>query len=1533
MRKEKLMKKVLSLALAASMLLSFNVPAVAADLEDVTNGLSFEKVDNSLIESSHRLNGVKVENTEATIYEDNDVVRVSVVLKEDSVIDAGYDTEDILKNSAALKHLEKVKKNQKQVEKKLEKAAKKGLKVKHNLGITTNIISAEVKYGDIKNIVNISEVEAVIIETQYLPNEDINVAGPQMAVSSQVMTGAANSWYEGYTGAGARLAIIDTGLDIDHQSFNNDAFLYSLSKNAPATTEKSNNGKGKGNNKKNASNSTSAVDTYINSLNLLGAKEIEEALPYLNAYADMNGNLSASDLVISDKIPFGFNYVDTNLNVRHVYDNQGEHGSHVAGISAANRYLKDGDSFVDSIEAVGVSGNAPDAQVLVMKVFGEGGGAYDSDYMAAIEDAIVLGCDSVNLSLGSSSAGLATNKTYQEILDKLEGTSTVVVMSAGNSGAWADQTTYGDLYADGVNFDTAGSPGSYTNSLGVASVDNAGTYGNAFVIAGEKYGYTETFSGNDPLESLANGSEATYDYIFIDGIGKEDDFAGVDVAGKVVFVRRGEISFYVKADNSASRGAIATVIYNNQAGSISMDLSDYAYSAPCVSITEAQGAAILASSKQEGNVYTGKITFNTEKSLMLSGADYYTMSSFSSWGVPGNLSLKPEITAPGGSIWSVNGLNNAGGGNDQYELMSGTSMAAPQITGMAAVLKRYIELNSLSVKKVSGLTDRALAQSLLMSTATPLKDASGNYYSVFKQGAGLANVNDAMHASSFITMHDNATVSAKDGKVKAELGEDPERIGVYNFSFDINNFTSSNVTYNLSADVFTQETDGVFLYGDTMDVPATVTFFSNGKQVNSVTVKKNKFTTIDVRIALADETKEFFNEYLTSGAYVEAYVMATPTNGSSAHSIPVLGFYGSWTDSSMYDVGTYVEYKYGLENRAPYLYANNSIFGNAFIESFGDGGEDQYFGGNSYAVEEVYTPEFDSMNNLNGDKIKSVNYALIRNAAVMALRVTDVETGEVYLSSDSKKGQNGAYYSASAGKWMGTKSSTNINWAGTDASGKKLPEGTTVKIDLVAVPEYYCDIDGNFDVNQLGEGAFLSTTVTIDNTAPVVEELIDSEDGSLTVKAKDNVAIAAVAIYVSSGRELVSNVAIGASEIEAVVGQNLADDVYLLAVVDYAGNMSTYRVFMNVEPADKVESLALNKEEIALIKNNATQLVATITPENIIDETVNWVSSDETVAVVDGNGVVKAVGVGECVITASAAIDPEKTASCAVTVIEINKELNGVVWDEEGQVWFSQFNTANLPSYTKLVNLDAPINGLFVNETGTLYATDINTNDEISKLYTVNPETFELETVGASSIAYTSIAPAPSLGGRFLASYYNFLVLVDPTTGEYAGAFNYLSANDIVGITYVGSLFNGNYGKSMDMYYFIDNAGNIYYEAFIELGGKYYYFMGEEEALIGSTGISCDVSYFQSIYFDGEYTYISNFNESKNSVSLYAVDTEVTGAIYKLGEFDDGVWPVSALSELTVGATTSRANVFSEAVINENAVMCTPELHALNVAK
>ena len=68
---------------------------------------------------------------------------------------------------------------------------------------------------------------------------------------------------------------------------------------------------------------------------------------------------------------FFYLYLDLDLDVTHDNDSASEHGSHVAGIAAANRFIKEGSGYVSAADAVGTVGNAPDAQILTMKVFGK----------------------------------------------------------------------------------------------------------------------------------------------------------------------------------------------------------------------------------------------------------------------------------------------------------------------------------------------------------------------------------------------------------------------------------------------------------------------------------------------------------------------------------------------------------------------------------------------------------------------------------------------------------------------------------------------------------------------------------------------------------------------------------------------------------------------------------------------------------------------------------------------------------------------------------------------------------------------------------------------------------------------------------------------------------------------------------------------------------------------------------------------------------------------------------------------------------
>lgn len=196
----------------------------------------------------------------------------------------------------------------------------------------------------------VAGVEAVVLENRYEPAvaSVSETADPSMATSS-AMIGSSAAYLSGYTGAGTRIAIIDTGLDTDHQSFDAGAFDYALSQ-------------------------------LDGSARLMTAADIADHLEQLHVAK----KFGASDLYVSSKVPFGYNYVDGNLTIDHDHDSQGEHGSHVAGIAAANSYIPGEDGYVSTLESVKVQGVAPEAQLLVMKVFGAAGGAYDSDYMADI---------------------------------------------------------------------------------------------------------------------------------------------------------------------------------------------------------------------------------------------------------------------------------------------------------------------------------------------------------------------------------------------------------------------------------------------------------------------------------------------------------------------------------------------------------------------------------------------------------------------------------------------------------------------------------------------------------------------------------------------------------------------------------------------------------------------------------------------------------------------------------------------------------------------------------------------------------------------------------------------------------------------------------------------------------------------------------------------------------------------------------------------------------------------------------------------
>ena len=355
--KRKCLNRILSILLVAAMVLSLG-PTVLAAQE--------QRVPFRQVEADAPLEREPADLPQDTSYAPTDLVRVSIVLEdrpglEQMEASSGLSTAALAVSPQMQQTRQSLEANQAALARRISNQVLGGepLDVVWNLTLAANIISANVAYGKIQQIRELPGVKDVILETRYEPQESTTdaTAEPNMLISAQ-MTGTNRAWESGYTGAGSRIAIIDTGLDTDHQSFDPLSLAVALAEDAGYAGMD--------------------YEEYLKALDVLDEEEITEALPKLNASARYSG-LTASDLYINLKAPFGFCYIDKDLDVTHDNDNQGEHGSHVAGIASANRYLKRGEEYVSAGDAVGVVGNAPDAQLIVMKVFGNSGGAYDSD--------------------------------------------------------------------------------------------------------------------------------------------------------------------------------------------------------------------------------------------------------------------------------------------------------------------------------------------------------------------------------------------------------------------------------------------------------------------------------------------------------------------------------------------------------------------------------------------------------------------------------------------------------------------------------------------------------------------------------------------------------------------------------------------------------------------------------------------------------------------------------------------------------------------------------------------------------------------------------------------------------------------------------------------------------------------------------------------------------------------------------------------------------------------------------------------------
>lgn len=375
------------------------------------------------------------------------------------------------------------------------------------------------------------------------------------------------------------------------------------------------------------------------------------------------------------------------------------HGTHVAGTAVGNLII--GKYNNAEVEASGV---APGATLMVYKALfqnpeGRGSGS-NVMLVGALEDAIADGADVINNSWGGGAGGNPAGSVYTPIFEAAEAAGVMIVTAAGN---------------DGPGATTIGCPGCAEPGITVASTQTGRTFGN-FVDASGRENIqavlgTGDFDINEAITALLMPS------IEVDAANFEgcSAFPADSLKDKIVILPRGTCAFTDKANNAQAAGAAGLILYNNQAGGISMSMPGVTL--PSVSILQEDGLAIL-DAWQEGDA----ATISEYKQITDSNA-IDAMSDFSSRGPNGDSSfLKPDIAAPGSDI-----LSAAVTAGETFALNSGTSMASPHVAGAAALLRQQRpQLNAFQLKSILMTSSNpAVKMEDLVTVATPFDRGAG----------------------------------------------------------------------------------------------------------------------------------------------------------------------------------------------------------------------------------------------------------------------------------------------------------------------------------------------------------------------------------------------------------------------------------------------------------------------------------------------------------------------------------------------------------------------------------------------------------------------------------------------------------------------------------------------------------------------------------------------------------------------------------------------------------------------------------------